>query len=52
MTSSRLREPEVMDYAVVMGTIYSMVKQDYKMQVLLEMRYLSFCFLFCSSLEQ
>ncbi|PPS17528.1 hypothetical protein GOBAR_AA03060 [Gossypium barbadense] len=32
MTSSRLREPEVTDYAAVMGIIYSMVKQDYTMQ--------------------
>ncbi|KAL1144424.1 hypothetical protein V6Z11_A11G230300 [Gossypium hirsutum] len=32
MTSSRLRELEVTDYAAVMGIIYSMVKQDYTMQ--------------------
>ncbi|MBA0653782.1 hypothetical protein Goklo_020917 [Gossypium klotzschianum] len=32
MTSSRVREPEVTDYAAVMGIIYSMVKQDYTMQ--------------------
>ncbi|MBA0742126.1 hypothetical protein Gogos_015225 [Gossypium gossypioides] len=32
MTSSRIREPEVTDYAAVMGIIYSMVKQEYTMQ--------------------
>ncbi|KAE8697429.1 Phosphoenolpyruvate carboxykinase 1 [Hibiscus syriacus] len=32
MASSCLREPEVTDYAVLMGIIYSMVKQDCTMQ--------------------
>ena len=33
MASSYLQEPEVIDYAALMGIIYSMVKQDYVMQV-------------------
>ena len=33
MASSHLQEPEVTDYAALMGIIYSMVKQDYVMQV-------------------
>lgn len=33
MAPSPLREPEVTDYAALMGIIYSMVKQDYVMQV-------------------
>lgn len=32
MAPSPLREPEVTDYAALMGIIYSMVKQDYVMQ--------------------
>ncbi|KAE8666022.1 Phosphoenolpyruvate carboxykinase 1 [Hibiscus syriacus] len=32
MTSSCLREPEVTDYAVLIGIVYSMVKQDCTMQ--------------------
>ncbi|XWS41700.1 hypothetical protein CRYUN_Cryun17cG0105200 [Craigia yunnanensis] len=32
MASSHLQEPEVTDYAALMGIIYSMVKQDYVMQ--------------------
>ncbi|KAL6993929.1 hypothetical protein U1Q18_012038 [Sarracenia purpurea var. burkii] len=34
MTSSSLQKPEVSDFAAMMGIIYSMVKQDYIMQVL------------------
>ncbi|XP_022775063.1 uncharacterized protein LOC111317025 isoform X3 [Durio zibethinus] len=32
MASSQLQEPQVTDYAALMGIIYNMVKQDYAMQ--------------------
>lgn len=34
MPSSDLSKPEVVDYATTMAIIYSMVKQDYTMQVI------------------